>query len=550
MYRPATIDNERDPAPLEQRPEAISVAVEELLRWVSQGRVRIPDFQRGFKWEKGDADKLFDSIYRGYPIGTLLFWKKRAEAAVIELGPLRINAPERQDALWVVDGQQRITTLAATLNSEFKSNTDRHAAFFDLKARRFVRASKTQPPQPNWLPLNRLVDSEHLLDWLDENRDRIDRDERTNAIQLGKRMREYQIPGYVVETDSEEPLREIFDRSNSSGKALNAGEVFDALHGGGRTEPVRLADVADALQRETQFGRIDEDYLLRALLAVNNKDPGRDFKSQIRGDEAPEALTITHQALRRSIVFLREQARIPHVALMPYQLPLVALARFFHLHPAPTPRSRDLLARWVWRGARNGRHQGNTVATRRVLDMINNDEHQSVQRLLEDVGARPPAALSLDVYNSRYAHSKLMLLALWQLAPRHLETGDLIAIDEMIGARTMAQYVRKPNKDDPSNATGLANRVLHPPIPGGVLALLVAQESHDVLRSHVISPAAHAALRARDLPAFWTLRADELRTHVESFLSLRTSWEASDRPPIAALAIPDDDADDGTDEEL
>ncbi|GAB4519768.1 MAG: DUF262 domain-containing protein [Haliangiales bacterium] len=545
MSRPATSDRERDPAPLEQRPEAISVAIEELLRWVSQGRVRIPDFQRGFKWDKDDADKLFDSIYRGYPIGTLLFWKKRAEAAVIELGPLRINAPERQDALWVVDGQQRITTLAATLNSAFKSETDRHAAYFDLKAKRFVRSSKTQPPRPNWLPLNRIVDSEHLLDWLDENRDHIDRDERQSAIQLGKRMREYQIPGYVVETDSEEPLREIFDRSNSSGKALNAGEVFDALHGGGHTKPARLTDVADALQRETQFGRIDEDYLLRALLAVNNKDPGRDFKSQVRGNEAPKSLEITHQALLRSIVFLREQARIPHVALMPYQLPLVALARFFHLHPDPTPRSRDLLARWVWRGARNGRHQGNTVATRRALDMINDDEHQSVQRLLQDVGARPPAALSLDVYNSRYALSKLMLLALWQLGPRHLETGDAIAIEDVVTAQSMAQYVRAPNKDDPSDATGLANRVLHPPMPGGVRALIIAQESPDVLRSHAISPAAHAALRARDLPAFWTTRADDLRAHVESFLALRTSWDASDRPPIAALTIPDDDNIDG-----
>jgi len=40
---------------------------------VYRGHVRVPSFQRGLRWEASDVQDLFDSIYRGYPIGSLLF---------------------------------------------------------------------------------------------------------------------------------------------------------------------------------------------------------------------------------------------------------------------------------------------------------------------------------------------------------------------------------------------------------------------------------------------------------------------------------------------
>lgn len=65
---------------METPARADRITVEELLRWAKDGRIRIPNFQRGLTWDAEDKWKLLDSIERGYPIGTLLLWKRPATA--------------------------------------------------------------------------------------------------------------------------------------------------------------------------------------------------------------------------------------------------------------------------------------------------------------------------------------------------------------------------------------------------------------------------------------------------------------------------------------
>src|ERR1700716_3494984 len=104
-----------DRSRLHLRPEADTETVVELVEMVRRGAVRVPSFQRPLRWKAGDVVALFDSVYQGYPIGSFLLRKGKAEAARVRIGPLRIDAPETHSALWVVDGQQRLTALAAGL---------------------------------------------------------------------------------------------------------------------------------------------------------------------------------------------------------------------------------------------------------------------------------------------------------------------------------------------------------------------------------------------------------------------------------------------------
>src|SRR4051794_10647319 len=86
------------------RPEAKTFRVEDLVRHARSGKLRVPPFQRAFKWERDDVEKLLDSIWHGYPIGTLLLWAKGAPAARVSLGALEIDVGEVPVAWWVVDG--------------------------------------------------------------------------------------------------------------------------------------------------------------------------------------------------------------------------------------------------------------------------------------------------------------------------------------------------------------------------------------------------------------------------------------------------------------
>ena len=67
-------------------------------------RLRIPSFQRGYVWSPADAVALFESIILGYPIGGLILWDPNGRNWGLSSGELI-----------VLDGQQRLTTLAGSI---------------------------------------------------------------------------------------------------------------------------------------------------------------------------------------------------------------------------------------------------------------------------------------------------------------------------------------------------------------------------------------------------------------------------------------------------
>ncbi len=68
--------------------------------------------QRPFVWSAAQVRDLFDSMYRGYPVGTLMFWETGADAGVRQVGGGENDGVAR---LLIVDGQQRLTSLFAVL---------------------------------------------------------------------------------------------------------------------------------------------------------------------------------------------------------------------------------------------------------------------------------------------------------------------------------------------------------------------------------------------------------------------------------------------------
>ncbi|RNL73092.1 DUF262 domain-containing protein [Streptomyces sp. I6] len=83
-----------------------------LIENIEGGRIGLPDIQRPFVWSAAKTRDLLDSMYRGYPIGTLMFWETGAEVGTRRIGT---EAGDRAPQLLVVDGQQRLTALFAVL---------------------------------------------------------------------------------------------------------------------------------------------------------------------------------------------------------------------------------------------------------------------------------------------------------------------------------------------------------------------------------------------------------------------------------------------------
>ena len=75
------------------QPKHETYRLSELRDLVATGRVRIPYFQRSFRWENKDVVALFDSLHQGYPIGNLLMWKRDAPEHRVIVGSIEIDAP-------------------------------------------------------------------------------------------------------------------------------------------------------------------------------------------------------------------------------------------------------------------------------------------------------------------------------------------------------------------------------------------------------------------------------------------------------------------------
>src|SRR5690348_18174918 len=100
--------------------------IRQVIEKVSNGQVRIPTFQRGFVWEPEMIAYLMDSIYKGYPFGTLLFWRtKEGLKTEKRIGPFALIDKESGLPLdYVLAGQQRITSIFGVFQTELNPIDD------------------------------------------------------------------------------------------------------------------------------------------------------------------------------------------------------------------------------------------------------------------------------------------------------------------------------------------------------------------------------------------------------------------------------------------
>lgn len=515
------------------RPTAEARSVDDLVRLARSGSVRMPRFQRAFRWDQQDVERLFDSIWHGYPVGSLLLWARDAPAEDIYFGSLRIEGTSLNEALWVVDGQQRLTTLVATLTGHHPVDPP-FELYFDLSSGSFVRRGGRRTAPVTWLPLNLLLDTPTLLDDLIRRRSEgLASDGLELARDLASAVADYRIPLNIVKTDDERVLREIFYRMNSAGHRMTAAEVFRALHAAvGRGAAGDLQTLFDNVNA-MGFGALRDDIVVRCVLAVRGGDVYRSFEHEFASGEDPtDAFVLTQTALEQVFAFLREDAAIPHARALPYIGILPILTRFFALHPAPQPRTRNLLRRWLWRGSMAwGRDVG---ALRRAVQDVDGDEQRSVQRLLRSLSpGEPPIDLSAVQLNK--AATRLNLALLSSLEPRDLRSNEAIDVRALLeddGAEALLPILAPAEPQ-------LAGRILHPPVDPSELGPLLEQANPEMLRSHALSRAIVTDLLAGNATAFLSSRAEELSRRLAEQRHRLAEPAADDHPPISSLAVAD-----------
>jgi hypothetical protein len=212
-----------------------------LIEDIRQGEVALPDIQRPFVWGATKVRDLLDSMYKGFPVGYLLFWETGVEAGARQIG---IEAKQKVPRLLIVDGQQRLTSLYAVITGSAIVKDDytegRIRIAFRPDDATFAVADAATDKDPEfiadisslWVPgqrknvvrayLRRLGDKRELDD---AEKDRLD-----EAVDRLHDLRDY--PFKAVELASsveEEQVAEVFVRINSEGVTLSQADFILTL---------------------------------------------------------------------------------------------------------------------------------------------------------------------------------------------------------------------------------------------------------------------------------------------------------------------------------
>lgn len=211
-----------------------------LISQIELGEIGLPDLQRPFVWAPVKVRDLFDSMYRGYPVGHLLFWASGAEPGARQIGAERKQLAPR---LLIVDGQQRLTSLFAVMKQQPIVGKDyarkRIQIAFKPSDGTFsvVDAATAKNPEymqdigemwsrPAYAVINEFLERLRGAGSLEDDRER----QIAEALQRLEALRGYPFTALVLGADVEEAqVAEVFVRTNSQGKQLNQADFILTL---------------------------------------------------------------------------------------------------------------------------------------------------------------------------------------------------------------------------------------------------------------------------------------------------------------------------------
>ena len=213
-----------------------------LMNFIELGEIGLPDIQRPFVWSNTKVRNLFDSMYRGYPVGYFLFWQNAFGTDTRSIGT---ESKQKAQRLLIVDGQQRLTSLYAVINKQkvlrenYKEELIKIA--FNPLTEKFEVTDAAIEKDKSFIPNISVVwdKATDIFDVLDDYLDGLKgvrelSDEESKqvrkAIQKLASLKSYPFTVLELAKDiDDEQVSEVFVRINSEGKQLNQADFILTL---------------------------------------------------------------------------------------------------------------------------------------------------------------------------------------------------------------------------------------------------------------------------------------------------------------------------------
>lgn len=424
-------------------PEASKIEVKhsnlnDIIYEMSKGILRIPRFQRDYVWERTRVAKLFDSIYREFPIGSFFLWITPQEFRKLYKDVKELGLPEAdeyQPIKMILDGQQRITSLYVTARGlELSFNSGRPKDYkkicFDLDKEEFLVVKRNEDKE-RIISVWRFFDTDDK----DEVYDKLSPERRRIFKKCQRILTNY--PMSVVEVKDvhlEEAIR-IFERINQGGKRLG---LFDLVVANTWSNDFDLKEKVRELNDKLEdkgFGRISEEVVAQLLSLLIRGQATRAFQFQLTNEEIKNSWSETEQAIEGAIDYLRNNFGVKIYEFIPYPS-MIAMVSYLFAKSSDrslSPAQSEFVKKWFWRSAFSQRYSAST------LTIIGNDIHEYFDKILagESMELNIPVNLTQEniekiLIYTRSAIKNAIFCILSLSSPKHFKDNSVITLDRTL----------------------------------------------------------------------------------------------------------------------
>jgi hypothetical protein len=417
------------------------ITVSSLVDMIERGGLQLPEIQRRYVWRAPRVRDLLDSLYRGYPSGSILVWETTEEAPARQLQVHASSAPgDALQKLLLLDGQQRLTSLAAVIqgrpihvrnrkkpieilfnlehpegsplelvevvddedspledadetsdSSQTEEESDdeaEEALQAKLQRRTFVVASKSLEVLPNWVRVSDVFRSTSDADILPKTGVESFKDPRyARYTERLRKLREIKNYPYVMHIlggeHSYEEVAEIFVRVNSLGVKLRSSDLALAQITARWPNSLRLLEEFQEKCEESWF-TLDLGLLVRAMVVFASKQAKFASVASIRTERLQEAWGEAKRGLEFAIDFLRTNAGIEDESLLssPFLMIPIAVASRLRENRFSGQEVKDLLY-WLLVANAKGRYSRGSSETLLNEDLAALFRGEPIERLIE-----------------------------------------------------------------------------------------------------------------------------------------------------------------------
>ena len=410
-----------------QKIKVDELKLSDIVHEIEHGHLRIPRFQRDFVWERSKVIKLLDSMYKEYPIGSFFIWEadKKYNLFYRNIAELNLPQPDSYTSIrYILDGQQRATSLYAAIKGLQINGTDYSQICFDFDKEEFITRYREGD---YYAPLR---------DILGDNKFQIYNklsDQRKKAFDKCYNIFSgYPLSVVIVREKELDEASEIFERINQGGKRLSIFDLVVASTWGEDFDlKILYQELRDFLEKQG-FGKIPPEVVTHTASLVIKGYCRNSYQLQLTKEELKANWEEIANAIKLSVDFLSNNMGAKIFEFVPYPSMISLLAYLYFKAPGRslTKQMTERVHEWFWKAALSERY-----ATSRETRM-EEDRRLLFDKLLDESDVRVNYPIALDeekiVKNKISTKSALRNAFFCMLAirqPRHFKTNNIITLD-------------------------------------------------------------------------------------------------------------------------